>query len=252
MRFEINLASQPYQDVQKFLTRWGVAVGVLALLTIGLAHYATRAVLNWRITRKQVSSFEQQIAKQEQRKSDVEAFLNRPENSQTRDRSRFLNSLIARKAFSWTEVFTDLEGIMPAHVKVTAIRPNVNEQDQLAVHLRVSSPTREPAIELVNRIERSPHFSQAEILSENLVKVETGHNQEAESWDFDIRAIYIPGFARPHLEAARMDSGEPPATKPDSAKAHGPAAGTQHPAAKLKPGLVKAAAPRKETQHAGH
>jgi type IV pilus assembly protein PilN len=252
MRFEINLASQPYQDVQKFLTRWGIAVGVLAVITILLTYRATSDVLSWRITRKQVNTLEQQIAERERKKSDVEAFLNRPENSETRDRSRFLNSLIARKAFSWTEVFTDLERIVPAHLKVVAIRPKVNDEDQLMVHLRVASPEREPAIELVSRIEQSPHFSHAAIISEVLGKEAGAHNQDIEIWNFDIIAMYIPAFARPAGSAAKLaaapeetDSASDPEKATDSAAA-APAA-----AKKLKPGPVKVAS-IKEAQHAGH
>jgi type IV pilus assembly protein PilN len=246
MRFEINLASQPYQDVQKFLTRWGVAVGLLAVVTIGLTYNATGALRSWRDTRRQVNALTLQIADRERKKSEVEAFLARPENSETRDRSRFLNTLIARKAFSWTEIFTDLERIVPAHLKVLGIRPRVNEQDQLAVHLRVSSPVREPAIELVSRIEQSPHFSRAEIISETLSRESSGRNQEAEAWDYDISAIYVPAFARP----ADKEAGKTPEAKSESAPlmAKGAAAPAKK---KLKPGSINVAS-TKETTHAGH
>src|SRR5512132_1679954 len=104
MRFDINLASQPYQDVQRFLLRWGLAIFALLLFTGGLVYAATTAFMSWRVTDKQIRYVRSQIAERDRQKAQVEAFLNRPENRETRDRSQFLNALIARKAFSWTEV----------------------------------------------------------------------------------------------------------------------------------------------------
>jgi type IV pilus assembly protein PilN len=219
MRFDINLASQPYQDVRQFLIRWGVAVGVLAVLMSGLVYSATKAAFSWRITRQQVSLLEQQIADREHKRAEVEAFLNRPENSETRDRSRFLNALIARKAFSWTEVFTDLERIVPAHLKVVAIRPAVNDEDQLIVRLRVTSPQRGQAIELVSRIEQSPHFRHATISSEGLQNANQQNRGQAEVWEYEISAIYIPGFARPQQPAAAV-AAKPPKEQPEAEPAH--------------------------------
>jgi len=36
MRLDINLATRPYEDAREFWTRWGLGVGLLALLTLVL------------------------------------------------------------------------------------------------------------------------------------------------------------------------------------------------------------------------
>ncbi len=201
MRFDINLASQPYQDVRRFLVRWGLALLGVALVTAALAYVAGGAVMSWRITNKEAAYLHQQIAERDRQKSAVEAFLNRPENRDTRDRSQFLNALIARKAFSWTEVFSDLEGMVPARLQVNSIAPQVNDQGQLQVLLTVSAPSHEPAIELLRRIEASPHFSNAQVLSEG-----TRQESNVTVVQTEISAIYIPRFARPRQQE------QPPAT----------------------------------------
>lgn len=198
MRFDINLASQPYQDVQRFLVRWGLGLFAIALLTVGLVYAATTAFLSWRVTDKQIHYLQQQIADRDRQKAEVQAFLARPENRETRDRSQFLNALIARKAFSWTEVFTDLENIMPPRLHVTAIRPEINADDQLQLHLTVVGSSRESAIALVRRLEQSPHFTQAQVQQEN-ARQTTGGGGDAVQ--FEILAIYLPAFARPQKQA---------------------------------------------------
>jgi type IV pilus assembly protein PilN len=193
MRFEINLASQPYQDARRFLWRWGVITLFVALVAGGLVYAATSAFISWRATNSNISSLQQQIDARNREKAEDETVLGRAENRETRQRSQFLNALIARKAFSWTEVFTDLEHIVPPRLRVLGIQPSVNEDSELELNLRVDSSSRDAAIELVRRLEQSPHFTHAVILSESL---RNAQNQREVGWQYDIRAIYIPSFAR--------------------------------------------------------
>jgi type IV pilus assembly protein PilN len=193
MRFDINLASQPYQDARRFLWRWGVITLVVALVTGGLVCAATSAFFSWRVANSNIRSLQQQIDARNREKAEDETILGRAENRETRQRSQFLNALIARKAFSWTEVFTELEHIVPPRLRVLAIQPNVNEDNELELNLRVDSSSRDAAIELVRRLDQSSHFAHAVILSESL---RTGQNQQQAGWQYDIRAIYIPSFAR--------------------------------------------------------
>jgi type IV pilus assembly protein PilN len=219
MRFEINLASQPTQDVQRFLLRWSLAVLVAVLVTAGLVYAASSAFFSWRVTEREVHSLQQQISKRDQQKAEVQAFLNRPENRETRDRSQFLNALFARKAFSWTEVFTDLEKIVPPGIHVVGMHPAVNDKNELELHLSTSGRTRDTATELVHRLEQSSHFSNAQILSETTVQ----QQNRPPSFSFEISAIYIPSFART-LNQAAGDEKSPASPSPASAATSKPSA----------------------------
>lgn len=208
MRFEINLASQPYQNVQRFLVRWGIAVGVVALLVAGLVYAAVADLVSWRVTQKQIHILQRQIGEFDRQQAKAEAFLDLPENRETRNRSEFLNFLIARKAFSWTEVFTDLEQIMPPRLRLQAMHPKVNDDGQLELHLTVVGPERDAAIELVRRLEQSPHFARAQIISEAMES--PGQPQgPADGVHYEISAIYIPAFARGQQQTGPADSGSP-------------------------------------------
>jgi type IV pilus assembly protein PilN len=206
MDLTINLASQPYQRAQLILLRWQLLVSGAALMSVALLYAAITSGLSWRDTEKQVQSLEQQIAECDRVKTEAEAFLRRPDNALLRLRADLLNSMIARKAFSWTEVFTDLEHIVPAHLHVTGIQPEVNNDGQLELRLTVSGSSREAGIEVVRRLEQSSHFVQPRINSE------TTQTQPAKSGDrfqCSITAIYIPGFAREKAgqQRAEMSTG---------------------------------------------
>jgi type IV pilus assembly protein PilN len=188
--------------------RWGLGLVVLLLVTVVLVYSATSALLSWRTTEKRAALLRQQIAERDHQKQDVEKFLGLPENREMRDRSQFLNGMIARKAFSWTEVFTDLETLVPARLHVLAIRPEVNEDNQLVLRLGVAGSSRDAAIELVRRLEHSPHFQSAQIDSESAVLPQPG---QSDTVHFEISAVYIPDFARPQKVAAGASAPPPTA-----------------------------------------
>jgi type IV pilus assembly protein PilN len=192
MRLNINLASQPYQDVRRFYLRWGLAVFATLLLTIGLVYAASTSIRSWRTTRKQISERRAQIAERDRQRAAVEAFLARPANRDTRDRSQFINYLIARKAFSWTEVFTDLEKIIPPRLHVVSIQPTINN-NQLELHMVVAGSSREAVIELLSRLEDSPHFAHAQVNNESATPPSAG---SPDTVRFDISALYVPNFSR--------------------------------------------------------
>ncbi len=193
MDISINLASQPYQQVQQLVSRWRLILCATALLALVLCGAAVAAFVSWRTTQQQAAGLTRQIEALDRQKAEAEVFMNRAENRQLRRRAEFLNATIARKAFSWTEVFTDLEHIMPPGLRVTSLHPEINGDDQLELHLTVSGSARGAAIQLVRRLEQSPHFAQAQINSE---ATQAPQNAQGDSIQYDISAIYIPGFAR--------------------------------------------------------
>ena len=187
MRLNINLATQPYEDSRKFWLRWGPALALAGVVTLGLM---IAALLAWRDARKdqnQIASFEKQIAACEQERSRTQEVLDRPENRSTRDQSQFINDLIRRKSFSWTQVFADLERIMPPQIHVTSIHPELKD-NQLKLKLSVASQTRERAIELVRKMEQSPRFLNPSIHEESAAQGQ-GNADTAHS---EIEAIYLP------------------------------------------------------------
>ena len=190
MRLDVNLATHPYEDTQQFWIRWGSAVALIAILT-GALLYSTAT--EWSFAEKDrgiMSQYKAQIANRDQERSRAEAVLNRPENRTTRDRSQFLNQLIERKAFSWTQVFADLEKMMPARLHVVSIHPEVTDDNQLQIKLVVAGESPEQALDLVRKLEESPRFRQPAVTSQN---TQTNSQVPGDKVEFNITALYVPG-----------------------------------------------------------
>jgi type IV pilus assembly protein PilN len=189
MRLDINLASQPYEDAREFWLRWGTALGGAIILTLALV---TLTITGWYAARRdhaKISELEAEIAQRDRTRAQAEAYLNQPENRNTRDQSQFLNDLIARKSFSWTRVLEDLEKVMPARVHLISIHPELDEDNQLALKMMVGGDSRDKAIELARRMEDSHRFTQTHIDTEN---VETSNSNGGDTVKFNINAIYVP------------------------------------------------------------
>jgi type IV pilus assembly protein PilN len=187
MRLDINLASQPYEDARQFWMRWGTAVGALGLLTLLLLTLDVTGWVNARRDRAAIAEKNSMIADRDRLRAEAEKILNLPQNRTTRDESQFLNQLIERKAFSWTKVLENLEKVMPPHVHLESISPQLDEDNQLGLKMTVAGDSRDRALELARRMEESQRFSQT--------LVEGGSAQVSPNGDterFDIVAIYIP------------------------------------------------------------
>jgi len=186
MRLDINLATHPYEDGRQFWTKWGSAVGVLALLTLVLLGWTVRGWINAGRDRQNIAQLQRQIAARDKEKAEAQGVLNLAANRSTRDQSQFLNSLIHRKAFSWTLVFEDLEQVMPHDLHVVSLRPEFTDQNTMLLDMRVVGTSRAAAVELVHRMETSRHFQNAQLV------------QEAESSDkgagviATVNATYVP------------------------------------------------------------
>lgn len=186
MRVNVNLATQPYEDVRDFALKWGTAIAVTLVASIILA---TMAVSGWRQTREVTRDIQQkrdQIARLKAEEHKAEEMLNQPQNSGTRAKSALLNALIIRKSFSWTEAFSDFEKILPPRVQVLAIQPQLDNDNQLTINLTVGSDSRDRAIELLKNLEDSAHFQNAQLLSE------TNDPEGKTGTRFTLSAVYVP------------------------------------------------------------
>ncbi len=187
MRFDINLASQPYEDSRQFWMRWGTALGAGALFTLVLLTLTIVGWVNARRDHHTIAQIRTEIADRDERRTEAERFLNLPENRATRDESQVLNELIERKAFSWTLVLENLEKVMPGRVHLVSIHPELDPDNQLALKMTVAGDSRDRAIELARRMEDSRRFAQTSILGERSTQSKNGDTEQV-----DIAAVYIP------------------------------------------------------------
>lgn len=193
MRIDINLASQQYEDSRRFWTYWGTGLVLLVLLTALLVFMAATGFERAGRDRQQIAKLQSEIAAYDQERSQAEALLNQPQNRLLREQSQFFNALFEQKSFSWTRVFEDLERVMPAHLHVVSIRPDLAEDNNLKIKLVVGGDSREQALDLVRKMEDSNHFKETRINSEKTMENNPGAmSANVDRVQFEIEASYTP------------------------------------------------------------
>lgn len=197
MRISINLATRPFVELRPILLRLrlGMAALVLLAIALGIGNHllSTRASAGL----AQMNQIREQTTAVQLRREADERRMQQPQNVAVLERSRFLNALFQRKAFSWTAVMMDLERVLPAGVQVTDIEPVVTPEGEVNIRLRVSGD-RQRAVELVRNLERSQRFLHPELASESAQTQENGRTvniaQQAApgAVEFDILSGYNP------------------------------------------------------------
>lgn len=166
VRIPINLASEPFQRDRPILVG-SVALGTVLLITllaqIGVIVSARHQAAD---TRKVLDRLQTQVAKLKTDQGKLDGTLSKPENADVLERSIFLNTLIRRKAISWTRLFSDLEKVVPREVRLVSVRlPQVTLQNQVQLDLVVGSENYSPVIDMLKRLESSPQFGPTSVIN---------------------------------------------------------------------------------------
>jgi len=189
MRLTINLASQKYEDVRKFYVRWSVAIGLSALLLLMLAGLAVRNFANSSESGQRIKQLQAEIADLERKRTAAEAVSNLPENHDVTAQKNYWNRQINRRQLSWTQLFNDLQRIMPARAYLSSVHPEITLDNRLRLTLVVMGDTHDNGLELQKKMEKSERFRGPQITSETMEKQP---KTETQLFKFDIVTYYTP------------------------------------------------------------
>ncbi len=200
MRLNINLASQKYEDVRQFYVRWGASLAAAFVLTVILAVLAGLNYSRSSQSTRRIKDLREKITALEKERAGAEAVENSPENRDVTEQKNYWNAEIARRTFSWTQLFNDLQKIMPGRAYVMSVAPELTRDNRLKLKLVIAAEKHDNAIDLVKRMEGSPRFRESQITAEALQKdPRTGAN----TFKFDIEAFYTPSGIAPARPAAK-------------------------------------------------
>jgi type IV pilus assembly protein PilN len=191
MRININLASNPYEAAREYTRRLGMLAAGLAVLTVGLLGYILYQRSHTRDIDEKIAAVRQELSGLDDEKAKAVAVLNQPQNRDVADQSQFLNNLFLRKSLSWTKVFTEMEKMMPPNIHVVSMKPEFNRDNQLVLRVVVATSSRDKAVELVKRMEKSPHFHAPQVEAETTV-TEGSAGPASGNIQFEIASVYVP------------------------------------------------------------
>jgi type IV pilus assembly protein PilN len=229
MRITLNLATRPFTDLGPAMKRLRIAIGVLALVSLGLLlglHFLHQKAEE---ARAREHSLDGDIARITSERQGYQNMMQRPENASFMVQVANLNQLFDEKSFSWTLAMENLETVLPGGVQVTQIDPERAKLDpelakthpelvrnqKITLHLRVVGP-HDLAVELVRNLEHSSRFMTPRIVGENAETTNRSPNRQLEPvsasnrFDFDILADYNPPAPDQRKTSAKTEQEQAP------------------------------------------
>ena len=186
MKVRLNLSTRPLETHRRFLATSGLIGAVAALFFLGLGWHVYSVRKADEALRAKVDQLRQEMAALEVQRKDLERFFARPENAQLNSRSAFLNAMIDEQSLNWTQMFMDLEKIMPAGVRLLSIEPK-HEKGRVEVKLIVGAMSDETKLKFLHALEASPAFTHVELVAEKAVTASTPGPDRLE---VELKAVY--------------------------------------------------------------
>lgn len=98
--------------------------------------------------------------------------------------ARQANELIDRRTFSWTDLFNQFESTFPDDVRITAVRPRIDDKGLMLLTIQVAARSVDDVDELIRNLEKTGSFS-------NLLSVQEQFNDEG-MLEATLEGNYVP------------------------------------------------------------
>jgi hypothetical protein len=166
---ELNLATQPFRRERAQMTGALLACGLLLGSLLFLIVLILRSRAQVADLRLRIAADSQKLQALQAQQRRFGAILSKPENAEVFSNSVFINQLIARRGLSWSQVFKDLDVVLPTDIRLLAVRlPQVAEQESDGVNrvqldMVVGTTKPESFLILLKRLAQASNFGAATV-----------------------------------------------------------------------------------------
>ena len=207
MRKPLNLSSRPFENETLPAVLFVMAVAFLGALTLGHGLWVRhlRSERYW-ARQREMAALQKEMADLQAR----EKRLKRPEPSEaTLTQWRQVKELVDRRTFSWTDLLSRLEDVMPMDARLVSIVPKVQKD---GLFLDISVRVREPGtgLRLSGLLEDRSEFDQVRPLRIN-------PGSQGDEYTYSMRYLAPPAESPDQPEPKTSEAG--PARAEDAAGA---------------------------------
>src|SRR5213080_1754316 len=185
MRVRLNLATKPLESHRLFLAGASVSACAAALvfLALGWHVYSVRkAATEVRARREKMS---QEFVAYEAQRSELQRYFAQKNVANLHDRASFINGIIAVRSFNWTQMFMDLERILPGGVRVISVEPK-QVSGHVELNLTFGAADDDVKLKFLRALETSRQFSDVQVDSD--VQPATGNGPSSD------RVVHLSTF----------------------------------------------------------
>jgi type IV pilus assembly protein PilN len=189
MKVRLNLATNPLQTHRKFLAVSGLISAFAGIVFLVLAGHVYSVRKANEALRVRADAVRQEMVGLMRQRDELENFFKEDQNARLNERSTFLNSLIDEQSLNWTQMFMDLEKILPTGVRLVSIEP-AHEKGRVLVRLQVGAISDEAKLKFVRALEGSPAFKEVREINEIGVEPQAG-NGDLDRVQIQLTVVYV-------------------------------------------------------------
>jgi hypothetical protein len=183
----LNLASKPYRDYRPYIAVMAIGWLLVALMALNNLDTWYRYQHDTKTTRDEIDALERQAGVERTKLQTSQQRLHSIDVPLMTEQAQYVNSRLAERAFSWSELLDHLERVLPDDVRLLSISPSFNKNGLVHLSLSCVGKTGTSMITTLDRFNRDNHFARPFPTSED----NTGNG-----YSFGIGVDYRPTIAR--------------------------------------------------------
>jgi Tfp pilus assembly protein PilN len=183
----LNLAARPYRDYRPIYAVVVVTSLVVAFLMLNNVDTYYRYVRDTQKTREDIARIETQTTQEHRRAESAANQIKTIDLVGLSKETKFINTQLAERAFSWSELLDRLEAVLPPSIRITTISPSFSENGLVHLNLMCEGKSADSLLTTISRMQRDPHFANP---------FPTAQDQSANGYRFGLGVDYRPTMAR--------------------------------------------------------
>ena len=183
----LNLASRPYRDYRPLYAVVVATSLLIAFLMLNNVDTYYRYVRDTRKTRDEIARVE---AQREQELRRAEAATNQIKTIDLVSlgkETKFVNTQLAERAFSWSELLDRLEAVLPSTIRITSVSPTFSADGLVHLNLMCEGKSPDSMLATISRMQKDPGFANP---------FPTSQDNTGTGYRFGIGVDYKPTIAR--------------------------------------------------------
>jgi Tfp pilus assembly protein PilN len=183
----LNLAAKPYRDYRPYIAVMAIGWLLVALMALNNLDTWYRYQHDTKTTRDEIAALERQTNVERSKVQAAQQRLRSINVPLMAAQMQYVNSRLAERAFSWSELLDRLERVLPDDVRLVSVAPSFNKNGLVHLSLSCVGKSGTSMVTTLDRFNRDNHFARPFPTTE----ADTGSG-----YAFGVGVDYRPSIAR--------------------------------------------------------
>ena len=153
-----NLSTRPFYNERAVQLILGVVVLIVLAVTAFNVAELIRLTTSQRMLGAHAVESEREAARLRADAAAIRAQINEKDLEVVANAAREANGIIDQRAFSWSELFDQLEQTLPDDVRITAVDPSLGEKGEFVILINVQARRSEDVDAFIESLEKTGSF----------------------------------------------------------------------------------------------